>query len=93
MWRCLEMPVLCMFYGIIVRMYRELGGKHNIPHIHVEYSGQEAVIGLGWHGAGRKASEEPDETRGWRGWRSTRMIWRRIGRCCPTVSSFSASTR
>lgn len=40
------MPVLCMFYGIIVRMYRELGGKHNIPHIHVEYSGQEAVIGL-----------------------------------------------
>lgn len=39
------MPVLCMFYGIIVRMYRELGGKHNIPHIHVEYSGQEAVIG------------------------------------------------
>ena len=41
-----KMPVLCMFYGIIVRMYRELGGKHNIPHIHVEYSGQEAVIGL-----------------------------------------------
>ena len=40
------MPVLCMFYGIIVRMYKEIGGKHNMPHIHVEYSGQEAVIAL-----------------------------------------------
>ena len=57
------MPVLCMFYGIIVRMYRELGGKHNIPHIHVEYSGQEAVIGLDGTVLEGK-SEEPDETRG-----------------------------
>ena len=24
----------------------EKGGKHNIPHIHVEYSGEELVIGL-----------------------------------------------
>ena len=46
------MPVLCMFYGIIVRMYKEIGGKHNMPHIHVEYSGQEAVI------------ESPDEACG-----------------------------
>ena len=40
------MPVLCMFYGIIVRMYRELGGKHNISHYLVDYAGQESVIGL-----------------------------------------------
>ena len=40
------MPVLCMFYGIIVRMYREIGGKHNTPHIHAEYSGQEIVVAL-----------------------------------------------
>ena len=40
------MPVLSSFYGIIVRMYREKGGKHNMPHIHVEYSGDEAVIAL-----------------------------------------------
>ena len=40
------MPVLSMFYGIIVRMYREAGGKHNKPHIHVEYPGDEVVIGL-----------------------------------------------
>lgn len=40
------MPVLSVFYGIIVRMYREVGGKHNMPHIHVEYSGDEAVVAL-----------------------------------------------
>ena len=38
------MPILSTFYGIIIRMYRELGGKHNIPHIHVEVSGEEAVF-------------------------------------------------
>ena len=40
------MPVLSMFFGIIVRMYRELGGKHNIPHLHAEYAGKEVVISL-----------------------------------------------
>ena len=40
------MPVLSTFFGIIVRMYKELGGKHNVPHIHAEYSGEEIVIAL-----------------------------------------------
>ena len=40
------MPILSMFYGIIVRMYREAGGKHNMPHIHAEYSGKEVVMSL-----------------------------------------------
>ena len=40
------MPVLSMFFGIIVRMYRELGGRHNMPHIHAEYSGDEVVMAL-----------------------------------------------
>ena len=40
------MPVLSTFYGIIVRMHMEKGGKHNMPHIHVEYSGEEAVVTL-----------------------------------------------
>jgi hypothetical protein len=40
------MPVLSIFYGIIVRMYREIGGKHNVPHIHAEYSGDEVVVSL-----------------------------------------------
>ncbi|MDY5944572.1 MULTISPECIES: DUF4160 domain-containing protein [Faecalibacterium] len=41
-----KMPVLSIFYGIIVRMYREQGGKHNMPHIHAEYSGEEIVMTL-----------------------------------------------
>ena len=40
------MPVLSIFYGIIVRMYREVGGRHNLPHIHAEYAGDEIVIAL-----------------------------------------------
>ena len=27
-------------------MYSEIGGRHNIPHIHAEYQGEEAVISL-----------------------------------------------
>ena len=38
------MPVLCTFYGIIVRMYREIDGKHKVPHIHAEYSGDEIAV-------------------------------------------------
>ena len=40
------MPVLSMFFGIIVRMYRENGGRHNMPHIHAEYSGEGVVVTL-----------------------------------------------
>ncbi len=39
-------PVLSTFFGIIVRMYREAGGKHNTPHVHAEYSGDEVVVAL-----------------------------------------------
>lgn len=27
-------------------MYREIGGKHNLPHIHAEYGDDEAVYDL-----------------------------------------------
>ena len=40
------MPALSMFFGIIIYMYSEIGGRHNIPHIHAEYQGEEAVISL-----------------------------------------------
>lgn len=40
------MPILSLFYGIIVRMYHEKGGKHNMPHIHAEFSGEEVVVAL-----------------------------------------------
>lgn len=40
------MPTLSMFFGIIVSMYQEKGGQHNMPHIHAEYSGDEIVVAL-----------------------------------------------
>ena len=40
------MPVLSMFYGIIVLMYYFDNKKHRQPHIHVQYSDEEAVISI-----------------------------------------------
>lgn len=40
------MPALCMFYGIIVYMYNEKGGRHNKAHIHAIYQNYEVVIAL-----------------------------------------------
>lgn len=40
------MPALSMFFGIIVRMQSEKGGKHNKPHIHALYGDYEVVVGI-----------------------------------------------
>ncbi len=40
------MPALSMFFGIIVRMQSEKGGKHNKPHIHAIYGEDEIVVAL-----------------------------------------------
>ncbi len=40
------MPTLSIFFGIIIKMYREINSKHNMPHIHAEYQDYEAVISL-----------------------------------------------
>ena len=40
------MPILSLFYGIIVRMYMEGSSRHKKPHIHAEYSGEEIVVAL-----------------------------------------------
>jgi len=40
------MPVISMFYGIIVGLYFFDTGKHNLPHIPVKYQGEEAVVGI-----------------------------------------------
>lgn len=41
-----DMPALSMFYGIIVRMQSEKGGKHNKPHIHAIYGENEIVAAI-----------------------------------------------
>lgn len=38
------MPTISMFFGILMKMYREQGGKHKIPHIIAEYADFEAVF-------------------------------------------------
>lgn len=40
------MPAISMFYGLIVYLYYYDNKKHNLPHIHVEYQGKEAVISI-----------------------------------------------
>ena len=40
------MPVLSIFYGIIIKMYKENSGQHNRPHVHAEYSGDEVAVAL-----------------------------------------------
>ncbi|MDR0321649.1 MAG: DUF4160 domain-containing protein [Treponema sp.] len=40
------MPILSLFYGVVIRMYKELSGKHHKPHIHVEYAEDTAVVAL-----------------------------------------------
>lgn len=40
------MPVISMFYGIIISMYYVDSKRHKKPHIHVRYQGQEAVVAI-----------------------------------------------
>ena len=40
------MPVISMFYGVIVMMYFFDDKKHHLPHIHVEYGEESAVIAI-----------------------------------------------
>jgi Domain of unknown function (DUF4160) len=40
------MPVISMFYGIIVLMYYFDNRRHQQPHIHVRYSDEEAVVSI-----------------------------------------------
>lgn len=40
------MPVISMFYGIIIRMYFMDTKQHKAPHLHAEYSGKSAVFAL-----------------------------------------------
>jgi hypothetical protein len=40
------MPVISMFYGIIVSMYFVDAKQHKLPHIHVKYQESEAVLSI-----------------------------------------------
>jgi hypothetical protein len=40
------MPIISMFYGIIVRLYLIDNKHHNLPHIHAKYAEFEASINI-----------------------------------------------
>lgn len=40
------MPVIAMFYGIIIRMFYRDNRQHHLPHVHAEYQGDVAVFSI-----------------------------------------------
>ena len=41
-----RVPVISMFYGVIVSLYFHDNRRHHRPHIHAKYQNDEAVIGI-----------------------------------------------
>ena len=40
------MPLISQFYGILIYLYKEIGGHHNEPHIHIRYNEYEMSMTL-----------------------------------------------
>jgi hypothetical protein len=40
------MPILSMFYGIVIRIYFYDNQQHHVPHLHAEYAGKRAVFSI-----------------------------------------------
>ncbi len=40
------MPIIAMFYGIIIRMFYRDNQQHHLAHVHAEYQGQVAVFSI-----------------------------------------------
>ncbi|OPY67305.1 MAG: hypothetical protein A4E57_02367 [Syntrophorhabdaceae bacterium PtaU1.Bin034] len=40
------MPIISMFYGIIVSMFYFDNKKHNLPHVHVEYAEYSSIVSI-----------------------------------------------
>ena len=40
------MPVISMFYGIIVSLYYVDNTRHHLPHLHVKYQEHEVVLSI-----------------------------------------------
>ncbi len=40
------MPIISMFYGLIIYMYYYDNNKHKLPHIHVKYNDDTAVYSI-----------------------------------------------
>ena len=40
------MPELSRFFGIIIRMFAEAGGQHNVAHFHAYWQDQVAMLSI-----------------------------------------------
>lgn len=40
------MPEISRFFGIVVRMFTEVGGPHHLPHFHAYFQEQVGVFGI-----------------------------------------------
>lgn len=40
------MSLISQFYGILIYLYKEIGGHHNQPHIHIKYNEYEMSMTL-----------------------------------------------
>jgi len=40
------MPVISMFYGIVIMMFNFDNRKHHLPHIHAQFAEHSAVIAI-----------------------------------------------
>ena len=40
------MPTISMFYGIVICLYFFDDERHNLPHIHAKYQGEEAAFSI-----------------------------------------------
>lgn len=40
------MPVISMFYGLIISMYFQDTKQHNLPHIHVRFGEKKAIYSI-----------------------------------------------
>jgi uncharacterized protein DUF4160 len=39
-------PEISRFFGIIIRMYWEVGERHHVPHFHAYYQNEVAIYGI-----------------------------------------------
>ena len=75
------MPVISMFYGIIVSMYFLDNRHHNLPHLYARYQNDEAVVAI-TDGEVLDGSLSPGKLRLLQAWsRFTAMNSSRTGIC------------
>ena len=87
------MPEISRFFGIVIRMFMEVGEPHHRPHFHAYY--QNAVGILAIDPVELIAGAYPESSAGWlrRGRNCIKMNWKTIGASYRKVDFRSQSSR